>query len=121
MAATRRVAGQLGVRIRDVDGAAVVTGHGFSGLREAEDVLDCGNSGTSIRVLAGLLAGRPFLSVLTGDGSLRQTPDARASSSRYGRWVQQSTGVTTARSPRSRSGAEACTARATSRRWHPRK
>jgi 3-phosphoshikimate 1-carboxyvinyltransferase len=40
-------------------------------------VIDCGNSGTSMRVLAGLVAGRPFLSLLTGDSSLRQRPMAR--------------------------------------------
>ncbi|HEY3834081.1 MAG TPA: 3-phosphoshikimate 1-carboxyvinyltransferase [Acidimicrobiia bacterium] len=77
VAATRRIAGQLGVRMRDVDDAAVITGHGFTGLREAEDLLDCANSGTSMRVLAGLLAGRPFLSVLAGDGSLSKRPMAR--------------------------------------------
>ncbi len=46
-------------------------------LREAPDVLDCGNSGTSMRLLAGLLAGYPHLSVLTGDVSLRRRPMAR--------------------------------------------
>ncbi len=40
-------------------------------------MLDCGNSGTSIRLLTGLLAGRPFLSVLTGDESLVERPMAR--------------------------------------------
>ena len=44
---------------------------------EPDDVLDCENSGTTMRVLAGVLAGRPFLSVLTGDASLRQRPMAR--------------------------------------------
>ncbi|MYA19038.1 MAG: 3-phosphoshikimate 1-carboxyvinyltransferase, partial [Chloroflexi bacterium] len=54
-----------------------VRGRGRSGLREAGDVLDCGNSGTTIRLLSGLLAGFPFLSVLTGDASLRQRPMGR--------------------------------------------
>ena len=40
-------------------------------------MLDCENSGTTMRVLAGALAGRPFLSVLTGDASLRQRPMRR--------------------------------------------
>ncbi|MYE47601.1 MAG: 3-phosphoshikimate 1-carboxyvinyltransferase [Chloroflexi bacterium] len=57
--------------------ALVVRGRGRSGLREAADVLDCGNSGTTMRLLSGLLAGFPFLSVLTGDGSLRQRPMGR--------------------------------------------
>ncbi len=47
------------------------------GLREAGDVLDCGNSGTTIRLISGVLAGQPFLSVLSGDASLRVRPMAR--------------------------------------------
>lgn len=54
-----------------------ITGDGFAGLRESADVLDALNSGTTMRLLAGLLAGRPFLSVLTGDESLRSRPMAR--------------------------------------------
>jgi 3-phosphoshikimate 1-carboxyvinyltransferase len=55
----------------------VIHGVGLNGLREPENVLDCGNSGTTMRLLAGLLAGQPFLSVLTGDASLRSRPMAR--------------------------------------------
>ena len=40
-------------------------------------MLDCGNSGTAMRLLAGLLAGRPFLSVLSGDASLARRPMGR--------------------------------------------
>ncbi|HUS83444.1 MAG TPA: 3-phosphoshikimate 1-carboxyvinyltransferase [Dehalococcoidia bacterium] len=54
-----------------------ITGRGLAGLGESEDVLDARNSGTTMRLLAGLLAGRPFLSVLTGDESLRSRPMAR--------------------------------------------
>lgn len=54
-----------------------VRGRGLRGLREADGVLDCGNSGTTMRLMAGLLAGQPFLSVLTGDASLRSRPMAR--------------------------------------------
>ena len=54
-----------------------ITGRGLAGLSESADVLDAGNSGTTMRLLAGLLAGRPFLSVLTGDESLRSRPMAR--------------------------------------------
>ena len=57
--------------------ALAVRGRGRGGLREAADVLDCGNSGTTMRLLAGLLAGLPFFSVLTGDGSLRRRPMGR--------------------------------------------
>jgi 3-phosphoshikimate 1-carboxyvinyltransferase len=84
VAATRRIAEQLGVKIRDVEpdgegrpARVAIAGRGFSGLHEADDVLDCANSGTSMRVLSGLLAGRPFLSILTGDGSLCTRPMAR--------------------------------------------
>jgi 3-phosphoshikimate 1-carboxyvinyltransferase len=54
-----------------------VRGAGLCGLREPEDVLDCGNSGTTMRLMAGVLAGQPFHSVLTGDASLRSRPMAR--------------------------------------------
>ncbi len=51
-----------------------IYGKGLGGLREAADILDCGNSGTTMRLLAGVLAGQRFLSVLTGDTSLRRRP-----------------------------------------------
>ncbi|MEE8471198.1 MAG: 3-phosphoshikimate 1-carboxyvinyltransferase [Dehalococcoidia bacterium] len=65
----------LGVRI-DISetGEAAVRGVGGEGLREAEDVLDAGNSATSMRLLTGVLAGQPFLSIITGDESLRSRP-----------------------------------------------
>ena len=75
--ATARVLGQLGVTIGSDGDAVVVGGSGVDGLREAGDVLDCENSGTTMRVLAGVLAGRSFLSVLSGDASLRTRPMAR--------------------------------------------
>lgn len=46
-------------------------------FREPEEILDCGNSGTTARLLAGILAGQPFLSVLHGDSSLRTRPMSR--------------------------------------------
>ena len=68
----------LGVRVRaDAEGAVVVRGLGFDGLREPSTVLDCGNSGTTMRMLAGLLSGRDFLSVLVGDESLSARPMRR--------------------------------------------
>jgi 3-phosphoshikimate 1-carboxyvinyltransferase len=67
----------LGVDVA-VDGTTVrVQGRGLRGLQEARDVLDCGNSGTTMRLLAGLLSGQPFFSTLTGDDSLRGRPMAR--------------------------------------------
>ena len=54
-----------------------VVSPGMAGLREPGAVLDCGNSGTSLRLIAGVLAGLPFRSVLDGDDSLRRRPVAR--------------------------------------------
>ena len=58
-------------------GQATIDGRGLHGLAEAEDILDCGNSGTSMRLLAGLLAAQPMLSILTGDDSLRSRDMSR--------------------------------------------
>src|SRR5262245_19112929 len=55
-------------------GAARVAGRGLAGLREPAGPLDCGNSGTTMRLLAGLLAGLPFPVTLTGDQSLSRRP-----------------------------------------------
>jgi 3-phosphoshikimate 1-carboxyvinyltransferase len=57
--------------------SARVTGRGLHGLYESETVLDCGNSGTTMRLMTGLLAAHPILSILTGDDMLRRRPMAR--------------------------------------------
>ena len=67
----------LGVAVEDSGEVIEVQGVGLKGLREPADVLDCGNSGTTMRLLSGLVAGYPFLSILTGDDSLRNRPMAR--------------------------------------------
>lgn len=54
-----------------------VEGKGLFGLQEPGQVLDCGNSGTTIRLLMGVLAGLEGMAVLTGDGSLRRRPMGR--------------------------------------------
>lgn len=54
-----------------------ICGVGINGLKEPENVLDCRNSGTLIRLLAGLLSGQRFYSVLTGDESIRRRPMKR--------------------------------------------
>ena len=75
---TRVALEQLGVTLTDHDDDAVaVTGSGIESFTEPGGVIECGNSGTAMRLLAGLLAGRPFLSVLTGDESLVERPMAR--------------------------------------------
>lgn len=69
---------QLGVEIETrSDGATAVQGRGLRGLRRADAPLDCGNSGTTMRLLSGILAGQPFASTLTGDTSLRARPMRR--------------------------------------------
>ena len=69
---------KLGVSVHlRPDGEVTVQGKGLFGLSEPDNVLDAGNSGTTIRLLSGLLAGQPFFSVLTGDDSLRRRPMAR--------------------------------------------
>jgi 3-phosphoshikimate 1-carboxyvinyltransferase len=67
----------LSVPVQVAGSSARVEGHGFAGLRAAESALDCGNSGTTMRLLCGLLAGRPFASTLTGDASLSRRPMGR--------------------------------------------
>ena len=56
-----------------------IAGAGLRGLQEPGDVIECGNSGTTARLLLGLLAGQPFWAMLTGDASLRRRPMARVS------------------------------------------
>ena len=54
-----------------------VVSPGVDGLTEPDGILDCGNSGTSLRLMAGLLAGMPMTAILDGDASLRRRPVAR--------------------------------------------
>jgi 3-phosphoshikimate 1-carboxyvinyltransferase len=75
-ATVERVGGEgAGGRAATVD--YLVRSPGVDGLREPAADLDCGNSGTSLRLFAGILAGLPFRSVLDGDDSLRRRPVAR--------------------------------------------
>ena len=68
----------LGVRIEGPErGEVLVHGVGLRGLKEPAGVLDCGNSGTSMRLISGLLAGQAFDCELTGDESLRRRPMRR--------------------------------------------
>lgn len=78
--ATLKAFQAMGVTIEGPDEQQVVIyGVGKHGLKKPEKVLDCGNSGTSIRLLAGLLAAQPFDSELTGDESLLKRPMLRIS------------------------------------------
>jgi 3-phosphoshikimate 1-carboxyvinyltransferase len=65
------------VRIDDSPGAVTIVGRGLDAWRAPSAPLDCGNSGTTMRMIVGLLAGRPFRSVLIGDESLSRRPMGR--------------------------------------------
>jgi 3-phosphoshikimate 1-carboxyvinyltransferase len=68
----------MGVTIqRTGDDTLQIDGVGLGGLIEPSDVIDCGNSGTTMRLMSGLLAGQDFFSVLTGDQYLRKRPMKR--------------------------------------------
>jgi 3-phosphoshikimate 1-carboxyvinyltransferase len=68
----------VGVAVsEDADHAVTLLGRGFPGWRSPSGPLDAGNSGTTIRMMAGLLAGQPFVSRLTGDASLSRRPMQR--------------------------------------------
>jgi 3-phosphoshikimate 1-carboxyvinyltransferase len=69
---------QLGIEVEDRSAdELIIYGRGLDGLKEAEDVIDCGNSGTTMRLMSGILSAQPFFSVLTGDQYLRKRPMAR--------------------------------------------
>jgi len=59
------------------DNSVKIKGKGLYGLKEPKDILDVGNSGTTIRLLTGLLSGQDFYSVLCGDASIRNRPMRR--------------------------------------------
>ena len=67
----------LGARIERRDGLVIVEGHGLNGLHQPAAVLDAGNSGSTIRMLSGILAAQPFVSRIGGDESLSRRPMAR--------------------------------------------
>jgi 3-phosphoshikimate 1-carboxyvinyltransferase len=93
--------------VRAEDGRWLVDGVGLGGLVEPDDVIDLGNSGTSARLLLGILASHPFTAFVTGDASLRRRPMGRVTTplSRFGALFQGRAGgrlplaVTGARSP----------------------
>ena len=78
-AAIMRALGATVERVTDGEGRVDyrVSSPGADGLAEPDAVLDCGNSGTSLRLITGMLAGLPMTCVLTGDDSLRRRPVAR--------------------------------------------
>jgi 3-phosphoshikimate 1-carboxyvinyltransferase len=67
----------LGAELKKENDTVRITGTGRSGLHESRRSLDAGNSGTTMRLLAGILAGQQFTSKLTGDASLQKRPMKR--------------------------------------------
>lgn len=67
----------FGVDVKFDGDKVFVTGNGLRGLCEPQNILDAGNSGTTLRLLMGLAAAQNFMTVFTGDDSLRQRPMAR--------------------------------------------
>ena len=74
---TIRAMRALGVTIDETKDELRIHGKGLWGLTEPSGIVDCGNSGTGIRLLTGLLAGQDFFSLLTGDASIRRRPMGR--------------------------------------------
>jgi 3-phosphoshikimate 1-carboxyvinyltransferase len=67
----------LGVELSESGETVTIRGCGLRGLRAPDRILDAGNSGTTIRLLSGILAGHPFESTITGDASLSNRPMGR--------------------------------------------
>src|SRR6476619_1455162 len=76
-ASTVKCLESLGVSIKRDGPVLTVNGVGKTGFRASETPLDCGNSGTTMRLLSGLLAGQGFESVFVGDKSLQKRPMRR--------------------------------------------
>ncbi|WP_042457832.1 3-phosphoshikimate 1-carboxyvinyltransferase [Neobacillus dielmonensis] len=68
---------KLGVTIEEENHRLRIIGNGFEGLSEPNEILDVGNSGTTIRLLMGILAGRPFYTSIIGDHSIGKRPMTR--------------------------------------------
>ncbi len=68
---------KMGVKIDIQEGQVTVEGNGFAGLKEPSDLLDVGNSGTTTRLMMGILAGSPFHSCIIGDESIAKRPMSR--------------------------------------------
>ncbi|QQR59627.1 MAG: 3-phosphoshikimate 1-carboxyvinyltransferase [Candidatus Melainabacteria bacterium] len=70
---------QLGLDFKFDDGDVILTCQGINSLQRPQETLDAENSGTTLRLLMGLLAGRPFTAAITGDESLQRRPLKRVS------------------------------------------
>lgn len=91
---TTRCLQSLGIEFTRKGDSLLVHGGGLHGFRKSSKILDAGNSGTTIRLLSGILAGQPFETVITGDASLRNRPMQRVAEplSRMGASIQLNDG-----------------------------
>jgi len=68
---------KMGVAIENYGNKVLVHGNGLRGLKKPDSILDCGNSGTTIRLISGILAAQDFAVTLTGDESIQKRPMKR--------------------------------------------
>lgn len=68
---------QLGIEIENNKGIITIQGHGLHGLSAPSDILDAGNSGTTTRLISGILSAQSFTTILTGDASIQKRPMKR--------------------------------------------
>ncbi len=68
---------KMGVSIENLGGTVLVHGNGLHGLKAPDQVLDCGNSGTTTRLISGILSAQDFSVTLTGDASIQKRPMKR--------------------------------------------
>lgn len=68
---------QMGILVQQNGTSVVVHGKGLHGLTRPSGIIDAGNSGTTVRLLSGILAGQPFDSTITGDASIQKRPMKR--------------------------------------------
>ena len=68
---------QMGISVEQNGTSVIVHGKGLHGLTRPSGIIDAGNSGTTVRLLSGILAGQPFDSMITGDASIQKRPMKR--------------------------------------------
>ena len=68
---------KLGIEIENKPDKILIHGKGLHGLSASSKILDCGNSGTTTRLISGILSGQNFTSTLTGDASIQKRPMKR--------------------------------------------
>ena len=74
---TKQCIEMMGIEFETFGTKTIVTGGGLTGLKKPAAILDAGNSGTTLRLLSGILAGQNFSSTITGDASLKKRPMKR--------------------------------------------